>query len=532
MDYFFLRALAAQLQQQLAGALFNKIYQPDDATLLLRLWNGGATRRLHLSCGGGGAVYITDEEYRNPMRPPRFCQLLRARLKRLERVCVSDDDRLLIFICRGGDGKCYQLLAEMFGRSSDIYLLDGDGVVIDSMQRKSTVLRSGSVYHQARREQLIPLEQAAASLPDSAIRAWLLEQVWPTSRWLAEHVAAADDCAVARQRLEHFAACWNADRMEPHWWNGSAVLRPAEELLDVDLSAWLARQHARGQDGTVLDGELLKVVKKGLKRLRRRLRNIDEQLCQCENSRRDKEYGDLVLANLHLIKRGMDGINVIDYYADAAPTIRLELDSSKTAQQNAEAYYKRYRKAQRGREHCQRRRQLTNNELAWLEQIEQQLSDPALSAADADIIRQELMDSGYYRPQRAIQSGTRMTRAEKLVNSCTSPGGWKVIWGNNNRTNDYISRHLLHPADLWLHAHKIPGAHVVIKCAGGEVAAEDIHFAAAIAAAHSRAGSNTSVEVMVAVGRRVQRIKGAPPGLVRVQEYQVVQVRPATENHC
>ena len=109
-----------------------------------------------------------------------------------------------------------------------------------------------------------------------------------------------------------------------------------------------------------------------------------------------------------------------------------------------------------------------------------------------------------------------------------TPGGWQLYWGKNSRTNDYVSRHMTGPNDLWFHAKGMAGTHLVLKCGEnvGDVTQDDILFAASIAAGYSKGKDAGKVEVIVARGRDVKKPKGARPGLVTVDSYRSVMVIP------
>ncbi|MCA1796816.1 MAG: NFACT family protein [Geobacteraceae bacterium] len=136
LDYFFTEALAAQLHAGLRGALVKKIHQPRADLLIIHLWNGRAEQPLELSIANG-AVYlgIMSSKYRNPMQPPRFCQLLRAHLHRLTRISMLGFDRRvgLFFESREGVPMC--LVLDLFGRHANMLLYAADNRVVDQLRR-------------------------------------------------------------------------------------------------------------------------------------------------------------------------------------------------------------------------------------------------------------------------------------------------------------------------------------------------------------------------------------------------------------
>lgn len=477
MDYPFLQSLVKQLQTQLQGAMVNKVYQPERELVIFKLWNGRVEQRLLISVGGlGPRLHLTTDEYRNPMRPPRFCQLLRARLSRLISIELDPHDRVVRLVFVGFSQESYTLVVELFGREGNMILVDQQQQVVDSLFRSKAECERPIVVGRAYLPPNKPLQ------PLTHRDGGLLPPQGPMNSWPNLSQQVQEDY---KQRAINLQRKYGADA------------------------------HA----------ELRKAVSKALKRLSKRMQHIDQQIDQCLNSERDKQSGDLLLANLHCMKRGMKSVDVLDYYQDPPVMSSVALQEDKSPQENAQLYFKRYQKGKRGLEHCQRRLDQTLLEIEWLEQIAQQLED-CVTSADSDIIREELIESGWYKPTTALQRDTRRQKAASLVNRTTSPNGWEVIWGRNNKTNDYVSKTLLKPQDLWFHAHKIPGCHLIIKCDGAEVALEDQIFAASLCAKHSRAGKDSRVEVMVTEGKHVKRMKGAPLGLVRVETYRVLQVVP------
>ena len=117
----------------------------------------------------------------------------------------------------------------------------------------------------------------------------------------------------------------------------------------------------------------------------------------------------------------------------------------------------------------------------------------------------------------------------------TSPSGLEVLVGRNNRDNDTLSLRVANPADTWLHARGVPGAHVLLRApasgpdaagGGGPPPEADLRFAAELAAFFSKAREGGQVDVSHTPARHVKKPRGAPPGLVTLMAESVVRVRP------
>lgn len=536
MDYFYLHALVRQLQPQLQGALLNKVYQPHDHLIILRLWNGGRQQRLLIDLRAETlGMYLTDTPYRNPVRPPRFCQLLRARLHRLINIQIDERDRIVTLEFAGKQGKTYRLLIELLGRARNVLLLDEHHRIVDYMLRvkhpgpRTPVV--GQPYTALISCAQIPLQDilpniSVATQDEAITTQWLMHHIFPMSTTVAGALCQkmATNSTVSRAVVDDFVTSWQKGYLQPCAHRHVLTMTASDVPLLINLSEFAERHYSSMAGITGQHDELAKAVKKGLKKLHQRQGKIEQQIDTCLLADEQRKIGELLLANLHEIRRGMREVCVLDYYQNPPVALIIPLDSAKLPQANAELYFKRYRKGKRGLDHCERRQQETIDEIEWLQHIEQQLNDE-VAAADLDMIRQELIETGYYVPQTAIQRDTRQVAAASLAKRGRTPNGWEIIWGNNNKTNDYITKNLLKPMDLWFHAHNVPGCHVILKNAGAAVDDVDLYHAASIAARHSRAAKDNRVDVMVTEGKWVQRIKGAPSGLVKVKQYRVVTVK-------
>ena len=269
------------------------------------------------------------------------------------------------------------------------------------------------------------------------------------------------------------------------------------------------------------------LISKQKKFLAKRTEKIAAERDRQSNPEQYKIQGDLLLANLHTVKRGDTRVEVEDFYQSPSQKRLIVLDSKLTPQKNAEKYYKLYRKAQRAEEHHVRRLQETADERAWLAQLELALEE-ASTAAELYEVQLELAGAGLLKKTKGQLGRRKPERPEDQLNRAVSPAGWQVFWGKNSRTNDYVSKTMTGADDYWFHAKGMPGAHVVLKCgdAADRVTEEDVLYAASLAAGYSKGKQDSKVEVIVARGRDVKKPKGAKPGLVTVDSGRSVVVAP------
>jgi predicted ribosome quality control (RQC) complex YloA/Tae2 family protein len=66
--------------------------------------------------------------------------------------------------------------------------------------------------------------------------------------------------------------------------------------------------------------------------------------------------------------------------------------------------------------------------------------------------------------------------------------GWKIIYGRDAKSNDYLTEIITQDSDFWLHAKGYPGSHVVIKADPNRAFTNEIKMEGAkIAAKNSKA---------------------------------------------
>ncbi|CAE7477919.1 rqcH [Symbiodinium natans] len=152
---------------------------------------------------------------------------------------------------------------------------------------------------------------------------------------------------------------------------------------------------------------------------------------------------------------------------------------------------------------------------------------------------QELCEQRYIRKPK-VKAAARANQEEteeqkwrrkygKDVDRFVSPNGHEVLAGRSASANERVSFELTFKDALWFHTDNgIPGSHVTIRAPVGEVGDEDIEFAAAVAAWHSKAREKLYAPVMYCQGYQLRKPARRRTGQVQVSgNYQQIDVRPA-----
>ena len=150
------------------------------------------------------------------------------------------------------------------------------------------------------------------------------------------------------------------------------------------------------------------------------------------------------------------------------------------------------------------------------------------SETEFDTLRGELEKGRLIKPRK-----TKPAPKSKRVDGDIHPrryrtrDGWLVLVGRNNTENDKLTKNSAKD-DIFLHAQGCPGSHVILKRDGraDPPSRSTLKEAASLAAYWSKARGSKSVSVNYTEIRYVHKPRGAPAGLVTIQNEKNLMVEP------
>ena len=239
----------------------------------------------------------------------------------------------------------------------------------------------------------------------------------------------------------------------------------------------------------------------------------DRLLTDLSKAERDSKYqiqGELLTANLHMVKKG-DNVNVTNYYT--GEPLEIKLDKMLSPAQNAQRLYKKYNKSKIALVEKKIQLDLTRKDIAYLRST-LDFIDMADAVSNLDAIRDELISQGFIKRRQKTPKLKKSNNPRKSLLSYTSPSGFNILVGKNNTENDIITTKIADNRDIWLHTKDIPGSHVILETKGAEYTDEDILTAAELAAFYSKARNSEKVPVDYTMVKYVKKPSGAKPGMV------------------
>ena len=272
-------------------------------------------------------------------------------------------------------------------------------------------------------------------------------------------------------------------------------------------------------------------LRQALEKRRKLRRNLERDLVSYGDAEEHKRAGDLLLANIANAVREGGRVRLTDYYADDAPTVELEIDESRTLQEEAAFRFARYGKARRAAEEIATRLNLIDAERGALEAQRDALEKivaardvAALAAFDGS--RADRPHGAGKKPRKA---GSKAADAStKVARQYRSSDGYEILVGRGARDNDQLTFRVARPHDLWLHAADYPGSHVIVRNQkrGVDVPHRTVIEAAQLAANYSHAKRDAKVAVHYTERKFVSKPKGSAPGLVRLASFRTLLVEP------
>jgi predicted ribosome quality control (RQC) complex YloA/Tae2 family protein len=259
-----------------------------------------------------------------------------------------------------------------------------------------------------------------------------------------------------------------------------------------------------------------------IKRREKLLEKFNRDLSSHGDAERHKHIGDLLLANLSTATRNGNKVSLIDYFAEDAPQIEIEVDVNKTLQEEAAKRFARYAKAKRAAQEIARLKTETENELTPLREKLKRL-DEVIAAKDFSALEN-------FENKKTSQQQTRKKKSSKEFTGTRrylSSDGFEIFVGKQSKDNDYLTFRVANSNDLWLHAADYPGSHVIIRNPNRkEIPQRTILEAAQLAAQYSQAKKETKAAVHYTEKKFVTKPKGAAAGLVRLSSFRTLIVEP------
>lgn len=566
-DGFLLAAVADELRQTIVRGRVQKIRQSSDTDVLLEIRGVGHSYLLLISVDARfPRVYLTASPPKPLPEPPNFCMVLRKFVSGafVSAVKQVEMDRIVHFELSSSEHGALTLVLELMGKHSNLILVNSEGKILGAAKHVgSSISRFRQVL--PGREYIAPpgepkvdprrldseafdgLWNLPAQADPPAVKQWLMNTFSGFGPFLADEIVlrSTSDGAISAERVREemlgLADMARRSAYEPVMvTNEAGFATTVYPMPSVQFPA--SQQHPRASINEALDTlfrslvtrtaldeertQTATAIRRAMAARKQTLKSIQRTVEESCKAERYKQIGEILLANLHAIEKGVKSVALPDFFDPEMPEIEIELDEKLEPQANAERYFKRYRKARDAAASAESRLSQAGGEIASLTSALQDaetaktveaLRELRASLTSGGLLRQEV---SHEKPEGEFP-GYRIRR----VNTAD---GWEILYGENSTSNDYLTQKVARPNDVWLHARQITGAHVIVRMAGRKPPAPRpvLIQAAKIAAMNCDAKHSSLVPVDYTLRKFVNKPRGSAPGRVIYRNEKTIDVNP------
>lgn len=530
MDGILLNRIISIIQKEVPLRI-NRITQPSDHEFIFQCFGKGR-KNLYVSTHPlYSRIQITELKPKTNLELTHFLSILRKHLDggTIKAITQENFDRVFTFEIDHRDDmgviRPYKLMIELMGRYTNIILVDDEGKVIDALKRLGSfessdrAIVNGSVYvlpPSFNKKSITELQKddiyESIRKKYDGVSPLLEEEI--TYRLKEESVDEVLKDLLTSETLYIHDQEFHA--IELKHLNTPFKTYPIMEGLDTYYKELQEQERIKAQTGN-----LLKLLRRELKRSKAKLPKLYTDLENAENSDHYREYGDLLYAFHNDAPSGLKEITLNTW--DNTP-ITIALDEKMSGKQNANRYFIRYRKAKNSLSHLEKQIDLTENRIAYFEGLI--LQTQQADVEDAKEIKQELMDSKIIVQKMKKKD---ITKKKKKLNYTVIEYDEEttIFVGKNNLQNDAITFKIAKKEDTWFHVANTFGSHVVIKTPSLDNA--KLRLCAMLAAYYSDARNSTNVEVQYTEIKNIKKIPGQQPGMVRFSTHNSIAITPNYE---
>lgn len=578
-DGIVTKSVVKELREKLIGGRVDKVYQQEKDEILFHIHSKGINYRLIMSASSNNPrVYLTDYSKKNPPEPPMFCMLLRKHLIggiilnieqfNLDRVIFID----ISAIDELGQPTEKRIVIEIMGKHSNIILIDKSSFkIVDSVKRiyedmsRVRQILPGMIYeYPPLQDKVNPLDIAKEdffSIMDSE------DKNLPCFKFLyfnylgLSPLISREICFDAGMDIDrNLGSMYEDDRtslyisfnkfmnqISREEFNPVSVLNNnkteilafhalelnqfgTENRVFFDSISNLLDNFYRRKDIIDRIGQKSQSIKKSIQvkldRANNKLGKQKEELLESQDREKYKIYADLISANLHIIPRGVNSIELENFYDENMNKLNIPLDIKLSPVANAQRYYKKYSKLKNAHQLLLEQIPNTEDEISYLENVLMSIEN-STEIEELDEIKEELISEGYIKG--SIKKKKKKEESVSKPLHYISKDGFNIYVGKNNKQNDYLTLKLSSKDDIWLHVQNMPGSHVIIEKMGKTIPLSTIEEAAILASYYSKGKNSNHVPVDYTERKNVKKPKNAKAGMVIYEDFKTIIINPSKE---
>lgn len=522
-DSLCVAAVVAEIKPWLNSQL-QRIHQPTENEITLTFWSDELGEMCLLLSGDASfaRMHLTTRRRRTEGNPSGFLTTLRSRLGNTQLIQVKQKnfDRLIFLDFSGEEGSC-RLVVELMGKHSNLILVDekekilGSLKVVGASKSKRPIL-AGKPYLPP---PFPPKQSLLEAGSDSDIREYtgaspflvkLIESGVPL-RDVQKTVAASSFAPCLVGGMGAYPVSVKSLGLSEV--AKSSFSSAVEQYFDVAIIQFETDQLKRS-----LTSALDRVL------LARDVALNDLYQARETGSRADQHQrlGELILAYGYQ-QIGAEQLTVFDY---DGTEVQVKVDPELSPPQNAELYFEKAKKSRARQSYVVDQIERLEQDRLAADSLRFQISQ-ATRLEDLLGLKDEVIKKRWLVQQALPVAKEERAYQGHRIKEVAGPHGFRILYGENATSNDYLTLRVARSEDWWLHVKGQTSVHVVVVTnkKPDRVPFDVLLFAAKLAVQNSVAKHSGYVEVVYTLKKYVRKPKGAPVGTALYTHEKTITIK-------
>lgn len=546
-DGIITKSIIEELKPHLLGGKVNKVFEPTKNDIVLSIYSNGTNYALALSSNPETCrIGLTTYSKPNPQTAPNFCMLLRKYLigSKIIDISTMDLERTVQIKFEAynelNDLVVRKLFIQIMNRQSNIILTNENNIIIDTLKHidsdKTQLLPAHEFeFTPINKKSFIKLnsfdefleilktdeeKDLAKVMPALFIgfsKTFILNAL--TTLNIPNTNYSRIDLENLYNYIKEILSNFGTTKVSCVKYENDYCLALVENDKALNINFFIDDYYNEKEisnNFTSSRNNLLKIISGNLKKVYKKLENINSKLKECSNMETYKLYGELLTANLYRFKDlpNVDKIDVQNYY-DNNKLITIPLDKSISVHKNIDKYFKKYNKLKNALTIVSEQKNETEKELDYIQSIVFSLEN-AKTLSDINEVFEEINENVVTKKEVSKKMKQKAPKKKQKNDEIDiqpiTLDGYLVYIGKNNIQNDYLSLKFADKNDYWFHTQKIHGSHIILKTDGNtDIPDEVLTKCAELAKTNSKASASSNVPVDFCLARYVKKASGAKP---------------------
>jgi len=293
-----------------------------------------------------------------------------------------------------------------------------------------------------------------------------------------------------------------------------------DTLQKINISSLAQKNESKDEDKT-LKSKLLNLISKKIAKEKTLLKKLKDELKRAYEYDKFRIEAEILKSNYHLIKDKKGVVTINLYTKEGIEKMTIDINNLGDIDETIQKRFDRYKKLKRSIKPLE-------NRISEIESNILNLKEEEFNIENATKNELPLIYQSYFNKKRDVKKKEIVERIKKIIYK-----GYEILIGKNSKSNHELVFHMASNTDIWMHAQKIPSAHIIIKNNTQSEIPEDIlNFAGRITAYFSKAKNDKKVNIDYTLKKYVKKPPKTKEGFVIYSNFKTITVEPLSENEA